>query len=591
MRILALILAVLGAFSSIAQKIKYKEVFGLLSTNQLELAEPFLKQYLAEVKDNPNANLYMGIIYHEKALKSDILRNTNETINLIDSAVLLYNQAHKGITEKEIKKNEDYYARYSKRDLRTGKYGVKVSDVHFEIEKSIEALNERKDKVIMVKHYFDQAQQLYKRSNELYSTIQSAYPGEKELHLRADEQLLKNLSTLSARFDSASKAFDHYKISLGNIDKPGYSQTQELIPIRNFKNEGTQLADFYEKNVQVWDYKTFAKNVLEVVEKEVVPTREKLLRYDMEINKLKERLTTDSVSVRSDLTKLVDNLLSERLQKFDTDPLPLNILGLKVAKLEYESIVVENLKKSGTRDVYEALKLANAEHKAITKLDSLAAALLKKDIEEEAKNYTHFVSNTYSNAALLKGYVKTEKDFADREKRKVEATIAMRMKALNWLIAGADSIPLDIAHTDSNFRPLLVEENKYTAGINLSDAEHAKGYFYTITPSRRPDISIHFQVDPGSFAAHTVNDSKALATSDPGNNIYFVLLYNTNQVNEKHPVTVAKIYRSDGLSWSHNLALNFIPVSIEYLPDATDLLIKSESEFIMVLDKNGNIRQ
>ena len=49
------------------QKVKYKDIWGLLSTKQYETAEPFLKRYLKENDDNPNAFLYMGIIYHEKS--------------------------------------------------------------------------------------------------------------------------------------------------------------------------------------------------------------------------------------------------------------------------------------------------------------------------------------------------------------------------------------------------------------------------------------------------------------------------------------------------------------------------------------------
>jgi phage anti-repressor protein len=588
MRILTLSLAILGAFSSVAQKIKYKEIFGLLSTGQYESAEPFLKQYLAETKDNPNAFLFLGIIYHEKSLKGDILRNTNETINLMDSAVVLYNTAYKAITEKEIKKNSDYYAKYSKRDLRTGKYGVKLSDVQYEIEKSIEALNERIDKVNMVRHYFIEAEQLYNRTNELYISLQSVYPGEKELFLRADDEVVLNLKTLSLRFDSCAKAFEHYKISLGNIPNPGYNQAWNLVAIKNFKTEGIQVTDFYGSNLQIWDYKRFADDAITIIEKEVVPTREKLVRYDIEINKLRKLLITDSVSVKSDLTKLVDNLLSDRLQKFDSDPLPLNVLGLKVAKLEYESTVIENRKKGDVQDVYEQLNLVRTEHKTLTKVDSLASILINRNIDEEAKNYAHFVSNTFNSSLLLKSYIKTEKDFTVREKRKLETEMSLRMKALGWLVAGPDSIPLDLSYSASYFKPLLVEENKFTTGISLK--ESSKGYFYTITPSRRPDISVNFQVDGRNLNASNLDHVKALATADSGNNIYFVLMYSDTKVNDKYPATVAKIYRSDGLSWSHNVSLSFIPSSIEYLQDSTDLLVRSDSGTTL-LDKNGKLKE
>ena len=51
-----------GPLCSAQKKIKYKDIFGLLNVKQYEQAEPFLKSYLKENDDNPNAYLFMGTI-------------------------------------------------------------------------------------------------------------------------------------------------------------------------------------------------------------------------------------------------------------------------------------------------------------------------------------------------------------------------------------------------------------------------------------------------------------------------------------------------------------------------------------------------
>src|SRR5687767_14514428 len=83
------------SFASQAQKVKYKDIFGLLSTKQYESAEPFLKKYLKENDDNPNAFLYMGITFHEKAGKIDVLKQTPKMLSYFDSAILFYDKAYK----------------------------------------------------------------------------------------------------------------------------------------------------------------------------------------------------------------------------------------------------------------------------------------------------------------------------------------------------------------------------------------------------------------------------------------------------------------------------------------------------------------
>src|SRR6478735_3662062 len=178
------------SFHGFSQKVKYKDLFILLSAKQYDQAEPFLKRYLKDNDDNPNAFLFMGIIFQEKASKNDILKQTKVALANIDSALIFYDKAYATLTEKEVKRNDEYYQAYNRRDLRTGEFGVKLSDIQFDLEKKKEGLREKIDRVKMVKFYFKLADSLYRRSNELYRFIQNAYRGEKEFLLRADEHTI-----------------------------------------------------------------------------------------------------------------------------------------------------------------------------------------------------------------------------------------------------------------------------------------------------------------------------------------------------------------------------------------------------------------
>ena len=575
--------------SATAQKVKYKDIFGLLSTKQYDQAEPFLKIYLKDNTDNPNAYLYMGLIYKEKAEAEDFLINTDRCIQRMDSAILFFDKALKTLDEKEVRKNKEYYVNYNRRDLRTGEFGVKLSDVQFDLEKKIEGQRERIDKVKMTKFYFTKSEELYKGSYDLFQVIQKAFPGERELYLRADDATVKRLTDLSHKYDSCVKMFENYKGSLGNLGKTKYNQAWTPSEIADFKNDGTTMADFYSDDVKVWDYKKFASKSLEVIEKDVKPTQENLVKYDIEINKLRQKLETDSVSVKNDLTKLINNMLDTQLKKFDPDPMPMDVFALKISDLEYKSTVIENKNKKGVEDMYVLQRAVQEEVKYLRKLDSIANKLTSRNLEQDILNYEQFVNSTFTKGDILQSYIRSLKDYAIREKTAKDRELAFRTEALKWLVNGNDSIPLFNEASKSKYWPLVVLQDKYTAGLVFSDSVSGQGYFYSITPSRRPDVKVTFPIDKATMKERRQNGVKAFVTSDPGGQVFFIVIYMERMVNGKHPATIAKVYKSDGLSWSHSFGFDIVPQEIVYVPDTGELVIKSSGETFVSIDKNGKL--
>jgi hypothetical protein len=571
------------------QKIKYKEIWGLLSTKQYESAEPFLKRYLKDNTDNPNAYLYMGIIFQEKSAKDDVLKQTTRMVANMDSAIFFYDKAYKAITEKNVKHNDEYYAMYNRRDLRTGEFGVKLSDIQFDLEKKMEGLRERIDRVKMVKYYFSLADTLYKRTNELYKSIQVQYPGVNELYLRSTENTLTSLTGLSLRYDSMMKAFDNYKASSSNLGKTGYNQTLNSNDIENFKRDGLSPANFYENDVMIWNYKKFAESSKEIIAKEIIPMREHLVTYDIEINKLREKVSRDSLSVNSDLTKLIDKLLTQQLEKFDKTPLPISIFNLKIADLQYRSTALENKVFKDSTNVNLKLNLANKESHYLNRLDSIAGKLQGTDIDSKILNYEDFITNTYSNTIVLKSYIKALKEYAERERRRLDEELSLTLESLRWLVNAPDSIPLFLESSRSAFKPLVIVSEKFTAGLHYNDSVSMDGYFYSITPSRVSDIKITFPVDKPAFKISKLKDTKCITFSDAKGQIFFVMIYSTKASKEnKYAATLAKVYRSDGLAWSNNYMLNFIPTEITFKQETGELTIKDTTQQ-NVVDKNGKL--
>ena len=580
----------LVVISAYGQKVKYKDIFALLNTKRYEEAEPFLKRYLKETSDNPNAFMYMGVIFQEKSAKDDVLKQTKSAVANMDSAIFFYDKAYKSITEKEIKRNSEFYQAYNRRDLRTGEFGVKLSDIQFDLEKRMERLRERIDRVKMVKHYFTLADTLYRRTNALFRKIKLEHPQEQSLYLQADESTLESLSALAVRFDSCVKVFENYRSSSTTIGRTGYDQALSLNEIHNYAADGETGANFFLDEVEVWNYKKFAEKVKAGIQKDIIPMRELLVSYDAEINKLREKLSKDSVSVKSDLTKLIDQLLLEKLKKYDPDPLPMDIFTLKISDLEYRSTLIEHRNHRDSADFLFRKKLLQRELIYLNKLDSAADKLTPAEIDHKSADYEHFITNAYSNTVVLKSYVKALKEYAEREKRRKIAEAAEIENALRWVIAGTDSIPAVLEAVSSKYKPLILEQEKYTAGLLYKDSSDVSGYFATIVPTRKADIVTNFPIDKLHFPMVDSANFKSVIYADPAGQLYFVLIYSEKRTaNDKVPMVLAKIYRSDGLAWSVNNLIEFVPTEIQVKPETGEVTLKGETAE-SVVDKNGKLK-
>ncbi len=589
---IALILFAITTFLQPAagQKVKYKDLFILLNAKQYDQAEPFLRKYLSETDDNPNAFLFMGITLQAKAATNDVLKHTEILVGNIDSAVLFYDKAYKQIDEKEIKRNDEYYQAYNRRDLRTGKFGVQLSDIQFDLEKKMQALKERKELIIALKRHFTDADIFYKKTQFLFKDINIIYATQQSLNLRATDTTVMNLKRIAITFDSAIAAFNKYKEVSGKVGKTAYNQEISLQEIKDLSKDGLSPADFMNDKLALWDYKRWSESTIANIENEIIPMRGHLITYDIEINKLREKLRKDSVSVKNDLTKLVDKMLYAQLIKYDPDPLPMDIYGMKIAELEYLSELINHQAYRDSLDIMLHIEMIKRQLKELNKLDSLAGKVVARDFEEEEKNYAHFIKNAYGTPVVLKSLAKTTLDFAEREKKRKNEELDQYNNALKWIVTESDTIPLFTNVNDTGkYRPLILVEERYTAGFEFADSL-AVGYFRTITPSRRADVAVNFPVDK-NFTLRKLPVIKALSATDENGQVFYTLFYSEEKVEDKFPVTLAKIYRTDGLAWSKNFSFELLPAEVSFQIESGEVAVKTsnpagESKMVHI-DKNG----
>lgn len=585
------LLLILINLAGYGQKVKYKELFVLLNASQFETAEPHLKRYLLENNDNPNAFYFMGVTLNEKSAKIDPLVYTEKLLSTIDSALLFLDKAHKTIDERELKRNDEYYESFSRRDIRTGKFTVKLSDIHLQLEDRMKALKDRSERIRTMKKNYTASEASYQRTQALYKQLTTPFSNERELLLRADEKALNDIKKTGEVYDSVLYFFNLYKSALQLLGKTGHNQVLTQQEIKDIKRDGLQAADFLQEDLRIWDYKTWSSQTFDRINKEIIPMKSRLVGYDIAINKLREKQKKDSVSVKEELLEISSKLQTEPLLRLDPQALPLAVMGMNVSDLEYTSAILANKKLRDSANVYLRLNCIKAELQAISIVDSIAAGMAKRDFDKEGVLYEDFISKTYGTVAVLKSNAKATYDYASREKLKRQKEWEQVSQSLKWLVADADSIPLFVEiGQETKLKPFIILEESHTAGLKYADSV-AVGYFFTITPSRIPDVKVNFPVDATNFTRRNLPLIKALSTKDSNGQVFFVLLYSEGKLAEKYPATLAKINRASGLDWSNSIPLEMIPTELYYTNETGELAIKitnsSGDTKMVVVDKNG----
>jgi hypothetical protein len=585
-------LFVFVSFFANAQKVKYKDIYTWLANKQYDEAEPFLRKYVKENDDNPNAFLFMGLVYEHKSGKADVLKESKILLSHIDSSILFFDKAFKTVTEKELRKNDEYYETFKRRDLRTGEFGVKLSDIQFFLEKKQQELKEKADKVKLTTTYFYLADSLYRGTQALYKNLVDKHKTNKSLILQSDEQTLKQLSAISLKFDSCTKAFGIYKTNGVALSKGKYDQKITLKTIQEIEIDGREASDFFSNSLTLWDYKVFADEQVKIIKNGWFPVRDQWVALDIEINKVRAKLEKDSVSISADLKKIQERFPIEASKKVDDNSLPLFVLTAKAIELQYKSNLIENKPLRDSADVYQKLKAAQIEFKAITKLDSLVSSYNLDEVDRRSLDYKHFIENTFNKPTILKTFLRGLQEYAQRQKELKKFELSFREKATKWILSDTDSVALFLNPGEQYaFQPLLVLNDKFTTGLHYKDTTDVSGYLFNIPPSRKPDLKVTFNLNKKYFSKYRQPFTKGLFATDAAAQVFFVVIYSESKTAKegKHPVTVAKIYRSDGLAWQNEYLIDGVPTSANFI--SGELSLSTNNALVYNIDINGKLKQ
>lgn len=388
-----------------AQKIKYKDVFPLLTPKQTEEGVALLRQFLQDEKnqDEANANYQLGEYYYLTYKGVDVLNDTVSMFAFGDSAVAYYQKALPLITEKELKKNDAYYQSFYRRDLRTGEFGIKISDVKLDLENKIREIGDRNASVLAIHQMLQSMNSTHEATVKTYNNIIGQFSSFESYLFQLDQKQLQQLSALT-----------EYQYQLFEKSKQLTELFEEITVTSPFSElESTEVPLFEEINpvflpyalkYEVWNMEQWVDKVNQVYRTDIEEYKLGLIRWDKSLNLGRERISNGSTAKIS--TQPADHI-AELLLKYDERAAMSNYLEMKANMLILESLTdtLMNPQWLDSTDVQLNVGLSDSVINLIETLEPRFDGL-EESIKLDANIYEEHIDELYGGVSAITSTIK-----------------------------------------------------------------------------------------------------------------------------------------------------------------------------------------
>ena len=598
-RIITSTVICLLAFHSIdAQKIKYKDLFPILDAKNYEEGGPQLVAYLANMKkEEANPNLQMGLMLEDGFLKYDIISDSSRIYTSGDSSVFFLEKAKSLIDEKELKKNDEYYQAFFRRDLRTGEFGIKVSDVHLDIEKKVEAIKQRISDVKALNQTLNSVEKKYAAVSSDYQVLSESYADINTLFLSISDEDLSKLTEMQGLAAEIVEEANSIMDIAERLKSDKYREEVALNPIQVFGKDGIEISDVKTGTISLWDYETWCRETLSEIRGGVGLFKTLISNYTKELRakklKLRKSQPVSGLAVPSDVL--------ETFQKYDPTSDALTLLKMET----FEARVMSNVDLQLNKDLLDSSKIGSqlkiyteAKGNADT-LYNLVNSTSIEGLADAKKKFPDYIDSFFSSHVTASKYVEDMKSWSARNKEWITNSVEYWTERNKWGIIAKEGEPertIPLYLTDSlheGFKVLRV--NKFTIPqvvVYGVDSLSQKGYLGSFGEDRVEQWALEFDV-PASEGM--VYETDTIPSTEGATSFY---LYNPEATENN---LSAVCYTDSGTQeWAVTVTVSKKPVDFKFddltqeltilLYPEEDLPLDSDDLGYIVIDRTGNVR-
>ena len=596
-----------------AQKIKYKDIFPILDAKSYDTGKPQLDAFLKNPKnaDHANANLQLALYFEVKLDEYDFISDSSSLLASIDSAIIYFKKAKSLITEKELKKNDEYYQAFYRRDLRTGDFGIKISDVHLDIEKKVEAIEKLNDNAVKIYTSLRKGEASYNNSNRDFASLSGRFASEKDFYLMAGDSEINILQAMVDRKDTIEAVYEEIRDAVSRLKKKGYSPEIEFMTIKNFLSDGQGSADFYANDIKLWDYSEWADQALKKIRREVLGLKERVRTAYNEINAQAQTIRLSEQIAYEDLIDEVQPSLIERLYDYDDDPLPEILLNILIEKNKYNFITngTLNPKIRDTEDVSYQLVIHDSLQNIVSGIQDQLNQLTEPAINRGAERYPKFIEEAYSSDfGLIKYRNRLVQQFQSASE-KWSAGYTEWLERSRWAVSAdiQDSIYL-LSRSDSSYQTIPFAKY-YTITFSEGDSSHLfvmglefqgakdQGFLARVANNRTIIWKENFNLGKFKYSDYEFLVSGGFVETEEDKLTAYIY---TEVEGSQNNFIILNANLSGGVNWRNELSTPNRPVDIKfndiiketivYLVNEDEIGLDEENPGYIVIDRTGKVR-
>ena len=568
--LLFLLIIPLSVSLTLAQKVKYKDIFPDLETRKFNKVEPTLRAFLANEKnsEHANANYYMGVITEAKFLLSDVIKDTTSLYTFGDTAVSFFKKSLALITEKEIKKNEKYYQVFFRRDLRTGEFGIKLSDVHLDIEKKIESIESR---MKSVRDFHQSVQDLTNLESGLLDMFNDLVNNSTSF---GDYLMQSEIEAITVLGDiqSAGKAFKDKADNALEVAKElgvtDYYQDTEYKPIEEFKELPPVFPEDDQK-ITTYDFSTWASETKSKLNGEIFELKDAIKEFDKNLSSSKVKIKGKAIP---ELPLQLPESIQGTLSQYDEDGVAARILKTKMKEnfvLFYSDTLFNKALLDSTL-IANQVKMSDSIVNGLEEILTLSS-VTDDEVVKGGRYYGDYYSSRFEGVKGVQKYLGQVNRWAKRTLTDWKETQAFWDLRNNWGISGNDTIPL--RRVDEDFSGNYVTNGFLeTPGDSIISwgvkADSLLGYIAKFGPDRKLIWQFRFESDILDEEGKRLFESDTLHSGE-GELIFYLF----NDEKEEADLTVVNTALSGAIKWTATASAKKKPEYSTYSPAIQETII------------------